>query len=301
MLYQQIEKNKSKTFFIFIIFILFMLLVGSAASYYLLRNVWIGMIGISIFCVFYIPITLWRSQSIVMRMNHAKKITNPDDHLFLFHTVENLAMAARIPTPSIYIIEENSPNAFATGMSPKNASVAVTTALLEKLNREEIEAVIAHEIGHIKNYDVRLMTITLALFSVIAIISDLCLRFIYVRDRENSNIFLVILSIVALLLAPFIGMIIQYSVSRNREYLADATGAELCRNPLALASALEKISSDPDPVDNIPSSSAAMYICDPVKANFNEEEEEEETAQKRIGWFDTHPPVEERIKRLKEM
>lgn len=299
MLYQQIEQNKSKTIWIFLFFILFMMIVGAAASYYLIGNIFYGIIGISIFCCIYIPITMWQSQSIVMRMNHAKKIENPDEHPFLFHTVGNLAMVARIPMPAIYIIEEDSPNAFATGMSPEKASVAVTTALLHKLNREEIEAVIAHEIGHIKNHDVRLMTITLALFSIIAIISDICLRFLFFRERENSNIFLTILSLVALILAPFIGMMIHYGMSRNREYLADATGAELCRNPLALASALEKISNDPDPVDNISSSSAAMYICDPIKAAFDEEGNKIEG--KRAGLFDTHPPVEERIERLRNM
>lgn len=294
MLFEQIETNKKKSIIIVIVFIFLVVLTGAALSYYLVGNLTIGLVSTAIFMSIYVPISISTAKKIVMRMNHARKITTSEQAPQLWNIVEGLSIAARIPLPEIYIIEEDSPNAFAAGLSPSTASVAVTTALLEQLNREELEGVIAHEIAHIKNYDVRLTTISLALVAIIAIISDFATSFIF-RNSDNKNPILLIISLILLILSPVIAQAIHFSLSRNREFLADASGAELCRNPHALASALEKISSNNNKVDNIPRSAASMYISDP----FKKKKTKKQSFISRI--LSTHPPTEERIKRLMNM
>jgi heat shock protein HtpX len=195
--------------------------------------------------------------------------------------------------PRIFIINDPSPNAFATGLKPEKAAVAVTTGLLDRLSREEVEGVIAHEVAHIKNYDVRLSTVTLALVSVIAIMSDIGSRMLFFRSiggrrDQNQNPILLIIGLVLLVLAPLIAMLINMAISRNREFLADASGAELTRNPDALASALEKIANVETPVEQASSASAPLYFSDPLK-------------KKVSGLFSTHPDPVERISRLRQM
>lgn len=228
-----------------------------------------------------------------MKMNRAQEITSVDQQRFLWHTVENMAMVARVPMPRIFIINDPSPNAFATGLKPEKAAVAVTTGLLERLSREEIEGVIAHEVSHIKNYDVRLSTVTLALVSVIAIMSDIGSRMLFFRSiggkrDQNQNPIFMIVGLVLLILAPLIAMLINMAISRNREFLADASGAELTRNPDALASALEKIANVETPVKQASGASAPLYFSDPLK-------------KKVSGLFSTHPDPVERISRLRQM
>lgn len=288
MLFEQIESNKKKTYLIIFIFAMLVLLIGACASYFIMGDYHLGIYSAAVFMIIYIPISISQGKRIVLRMNHAEKVIHPSQAPYLWNTIESLAIVAKIPMPEVYIIHKESPNAFATGFTPEKSAIAVTTALLEKLNREEIEAVIAHEIAHIRNYDVRLTTISLALVSIIAIISDLATRFIFV-GRDNKNPFILLLSLVILLLAPVISMMMHFALSRNREFLADASGAELCRNPLALASALEKISKDPDPVDNISASTAGIYFSEPLKKKYVSK------------LFSTHPPSADRILRLKNM
>ena len=234
------------------------------------------------------------STNIVMKMNRAQEVTSVEEHRFLWHTVENMAMVARVPMPRIFIINDPSPNAFATGLKPEKAAVAVTTGLLERLSREEVEGVIAHEVAHIKNYDVRLSTVTLALVSVIAIMSDIGSRMLFFRSisggrrDQNQNPIFLIIGLVLLVLAPLIAMLINMAISRNREFLADASGAELTRNPDALASALEKIANVETPVEQASSASAPLYFSDPLK-------------KKVSGLFSTHPDPVERISRLRQM
>ncbi|GAB6454221.1 zinc metalloprotease HtpX [Bacillus luti] len=288
MLFEQIERNKRNTIWISIFFVMFVLLMGGVVFWYTFNAFFVGVGVAAAVTAIYVPISLWQSKNIVLKMNHAKQISK-EDNAFLWNTVESLALVARIPMPSLYIIEEDSPNAFAAGFSPEKASIAVTTALLEKLNREEVEAVLAHEVGHIVNYDIRLSTAALALVSVIALFSDLGSRLFFAKDSDNKNPLLIVIAIALIIIAPIIAMIIQLSLSRNREFLADATGAELCRNPEALVSALLKISGDEDPVDNIPRSAASLYFDDPFKK------------KKRTSWFATHPSVEDRIERLRSM
>ena len=293
LLYEQIRKNKVKTVFIVTGFVLFVLLVGAAISYVNYGDAVPGLIFTPIFSLFYVGIVIMSSTNIVMKMNRAQEVTSVEEHRFLWHTVENMAMVARVPMPRIFIINDPSPNAFATGLKPEKAAVAVTTGLLDRLSREEVEGVIAHEVAHIKNYDVRLSTVTLALVSVIAIMSDIGSRMLFFRSiggrrDQNQNPIFLIIGLVLLVLAPLIAMLIYMAISRNREFLADASGAELTRNPDALASALEKIANVETPVEQASSASAPLYFSDPLK-------------KKVSGLFSTHPDPVERISRLRQM
>lgn len=289
LLHKQIESNKRKTVFIVIGFILFLLLVGASVSYIQWGQPLWGAILAGILAIGYTDFMIITSTSVIMAMNHAKEVKRKEDHPFLWHTVEGLAIAGNVPTPRIFIIQDPSPNAFATGISPKNGAVAVTTGLMDRLNREEMEAVLAHEVAHIKNYDIRLATIALALVSVIAILSDFGTRILFWGRRErNVHPILYVAALVLILLSPLIATLIQLAISRNREYLADASGAEICRNPYALASALEKIAGVREPVKEASNSSAMLYFSDPLK-------------KKVAGLFSTHPPAEERIRRLRQM
>ncbi|QUP87054.1 zinc metalloprotease HtpX [Exiguobacterium sp. PFWT01] len=293
LLYEQIRKNKVKTVFIVTGFVLFVLLVGAAISYVNYGDAIPGLIFTPIFSLFYVGIVIMSSTNIVMKMNRAQEVTSVEEHRFLWHTVENMAMVARVPMPRIFIINDPSPNAFATGLKPEKAAVAVTTGLLDRLSREEVEGVIAHEVAHIKNYDVRLSTVTLALVSVIAIMSDIGSRMLFFRSiggrrDQNQNPIFLIIGLVLLVLAPLIAMLINMAISRNREFLADASGAELTRNPDALASALEKIANVETPVEQASSASAPLYFSDPLK-------------KKVSGLFSTHPDPVERISRLRQM
>ncbi|OIJ18972.1 zinc metalloprotease HtpX [Anaerobacillus alkalidiazotrophicus] len=291
LLYEQIQLNKRKTIFIVTVFIVFVITVGSALSYISAGDYITGAVFTAIFASIYTIIILLSSTNVVMSMNHAKEIKSKNENLFLWNSVENLAMVARIPMPRVFIIQDSSPNAFATGTSPKNGAVAVTTGLLDRLNREEVEGVLAHEVAHIKNYDIRLATIALALVSVVAIISDLGSRMIFYarggRDKKQHPAVLII-ALVLLILSPLIASLIKLAISRNREYLADASAVELTRNPNALATALEKISGVRTPVREASNASASLYFADPLK-------------KKVVGLFSTHPPSEERIKRLRKM
>ncbi|WP_214742699.1 zinc metalloprotease HtpX [Exiguobacterium sp. s48] len=294
LLYEQIRKNKIKTVFIVTGFVLFVLLVGAAISYVNYGDALPGLIFTPVFSLFYVGIVIMSSTNIVMKMNRAQEVTSVEEHRFLWHTVENMAMVARVPMPRIFVINDPSPNAFATGLKPEKAAVAVTTGLLDRLSREEVEGVIAHEVAHIKNYDVRLSTVTLALVSVIAIMSDIGSRMLFFRSigggrrDQNQNPIFLIIGLVLLVLAPLIAMLINMAISRNREFLADASGAELTRNPDALASALEKIANVETPVEQASSASAPLYFSDPLK-------------KKVSGLFSTHPDPVERISRLRQM
>ncbi|WP_280771904.1 zinc metalloprotease HtpX [Salipaludibacillus daqingensis] len=291
LLYEQIQRNKTKTVFIVTFFVAFVLAVGAAFSYAMYGDFIIGMILATLISIVYVSIILASSTNVVMKMNHAREIKSVEDHRFLWHTVENMAMVAQIPMPRVFIVKDSSPNAFATGLSPKSGAVAVTSGLMDTLNREEVEGVIAHEIAHIKNYDVRLSTIALALVSVIAIISDIGSRMLFFsrggRNQKQSPVVMII-AIVLLIVAPIIAMMTNLAISRNREYLADASAAELTRNPWALASALENITGVKTPVKEASNSSAPLYFSDPLKKGVK-------------GLFSTHPDPKERIRRLKNM
>ena len=280
MLYNQIKSNKRKTILVVTLYFILFLLVGAGAGYYLMHDPIIGTIAATAFGAIYILIMIRQSTDVVMSMNNATPI-NEDTDCMLKNVVEDMAMVANVPVPKIYIIESDGCNAFATGPSPKNAAVAVTRGLLNTLNREELEAVIAHEMAHIRNYDIRLQTIAVALGAVISIIVQLTLRS---RSNNNNNQAASAFAIVGLLLSLIIAPMINLAISRQREYQADATAVRLTRNPLGLISALEKI-SDNSVVEDAPNDSKGMYIANPLESE----------------WFSTHPKMEKRIEKLKKM
>ena len=240
-------------------------------------------------------LSYYNSDKIVLAMSGAKP-ADKKTYRTLYTTVENLAIASGLPMPRVYVINDPSPNAFATGRDPKHAVVAATTGILEKLNKLELEGVIAHELSHIGNYDTRLMGVVSMLVGSIAILADVFMRSMWFSgrddDRRSSNQIFMILGIVFAILAPIVAMLIQLAISRRREYLADASGALLTRYPDALADALLKIASDPLPVKRATTGTAHFYVSDPFKgkkSNF------------MLNLFSTHPPVQDRVKALREM
>ncbi len=230
-------------------------------------------------------------------MSGAEQVTR-QSHPELFRIVENLTITAGLPLPRIYTIDDTAINAFATGRDPKHAVVCVTTGCLSRLDKTELEGVLAHEISHIGNYDIRFMTLVVVLVGTITLLADWLLRFSFFggksRDRDSGSNPLAIAGLVLALLSPIIATLLQLAVSRQREFLADSTGALLTRYPEGLAKALEKISADQEPLEAANKATAHLYIANPLKNHHDS-----------VGWFaglfNTHPPVEERIKRLREM
>lgn len=296
MLYKQILQNKRKTVLLVTFFSVLVILIGWGISYLFADNPYTGIIVTFIILAIYLPLTYSTASSQVLSMSGAEKIQK-EDHPQLVDIVEELSMAARIPMPDVYIVQDSSPNAFATGIKPEKASVAFTTGLLEQLNREELTGVAAHEIGHIRNYDIRLMTICIALVGVIVMVANIGTRMMIFgggrRSNNNGkqNPILLIISLLLLILAPLAAQFVHLAVSRNREYLADATAVELTRNPIGLIHALQKISGSNTDVEQATSATAAMYIVVPLKRKRNQ----------RNSLFATHPSVENRIQRLENM
>jgi len=265
---------------------------------YLIGIFTIGAVsGVTIAVIIAIIFTLigyYAGDSIILKTSGAKEV-NVKTHAHLWHTVEGLSIAAGISMPKVYVINDTAINAFATGRDYKHASVTVTTGALEKLNRQELEGVIGHELSHIKNYDVRVMMLTTILVGVLVLLSDFMLRsFIFGnKDRENRvHPALIIVALALAILTPIIGELMKLAISRKREYLADANGALLTRYPEGLASALKKIRDDKEPlVEAANKATASLWIENPLR--------------NRKAWlkglFQTHPPIEERIKRLENM
>lgn len=239
----------------------------------------------------------WFSDKIVLRMTGAKPVTL-EENRELYNIVENLAITAGLPLPKIYVMQDPAPNAFATGRDPDHAVVAVTTGLLGMLEKNELEGVIAHELSHIGNRDMLVMTVAVVLAGFVAILADIMLRSMMFgggSDRNKSPVFLII-AIVGIILAPIAAQLIKMAVSRKREYLADASGALLTRYPEGLASALEKISSYGRPMKKTSHATAHLFISDPYAG-----EGKRNIGSKIGGLFQTHPPVSERIKILRGM
>lgn len=242
-------------------------------------------------------ISYYFSDKIVLGISGAKPISQKDNPT-LYRTVENLCLAAGLPTPKIYILEDTAPNAFATGRDPKHAAIAFTTGILQKLNKQELEGVTAHELSHVGNRDTLVMTVVSVLVGTIALLADWFLRSLWFSGRDNdsdskNNALFMALALVAAILAPIVATMIQLAVSRRREYLADASGVLLTRFPEGLASALQKISSDREPLEAANRGTAHLYIINPLKGS--------EVAGFMAGLFNTHPPIQDRIKALREM
>jgi len=255
---------------------------------------------VGIVLILYAVFSYFSSTSVVLSISGAHEVTKEDEWEYV-RRVENLSIGAGLPMPRTWVMEDRAPNAFATGIDPKHSHVVVTRGLLNMMEPAELEAVLSHELSHIGNYDIRLTTIVTLLVGVVALLSDLFLRFTIFgvgsrrNDREGNNgaaqLILVVVAIVLAILAPIAAMAINMAISRKREYLADASGALLCRNPEALARALEKIRDDTNPLKEANKATAQLYFSNPLhdhKSFLND-------------LFDTHPPIDERIKLLRAM
>jgi len=293
-LYSQADSNIRKTWLLMTLFFVLIIIFGWLLSRYF------GSPAILYFAVLFSIFTsvasYWWSDKLVLAMTKSQPISEKDNQE-LFHIVENLCIASGLPMPRIYIMPEAQPNAFATGRDEKHAVVVVTAGLLARLNKTELEGVIAHELSHIKNKDALLQTVIVVLVGIVAIVSDLFLRMSFFgglrSDDEDSraNIIMLVLTLVAAILAPIAATLIQLAISRKREFLADASAGLLTRYPDGLASALEKIATDPTPMRSANNSTAHLFISSPFKG-------------KRAGnWltklFLTHPPIEERVAALR--
>lgn len=299
MLFDQIANNKRKTWILLLVFFLLLALVGYAVGYLFMRSGLGGVIIALIIGLIYALTMIFQSTEIVMSMNGAREVdeqTAPD----LYHVVEDMAMVAQIPMPRVFIIEDSSLNAFATGSNPQNAAVAATSALLAIMNREELEAVMGHEVSHIRNYDIRISTIAVALASAITLLSSMAGRMMWWggagrrrsdndRDGNGLEIIMLVISLLAIVLAPLAATLVQLAISRQREFLADASSVELTRNPQGMINALRKLENSEPMHQHVDDASSALYINDPKKGG---------GLQKL---FYTHPPISERIERLKHM
>lgn len=297
MLYEQIASNKRKTWVLLIVFFLLLAIVGYAVGY-LFMNSGFGGVTIAMILGFIYALTMiFQSTEIVMSMNGAREVDRNEEPV-LYHVVEDMAMVAQIPMPRVYVIDDPGLNAFATGSNPQNAAVVATSGLLEIMNREELEAVIGHEVSHIRNLDIRISTIAVALASAITLLSSMAGRMMWWggasrrsndRDSGGLEIILMILSLLAIVLAPLAATLVQLAISRQREFLADASSVELTRNPQGMINALLKLENSQPMTHHVDDASSALYINDPQKRGF----------LKKL--FYTHPPISERIERLKNM
>lgn len=294
--YEVQDTNKRQSLLVIFAFIIFIVGVVWAIGRifdYGWENTVLALIFSSLFSVG----SWWWGDKLILGISKAKPASK-DEYFTLYTVTENLAMASQIPMPKLYVIEDSAPNAFATGRDPQHGVICVTTGLLEKLDRTELEGVIAHEISHIKNYDTRLMMIVTVLVGMISLLGDWFLRGARIKDEDreekglNSLLFLV--GIILVMFSPLIARLMQLALSRRREFLADSSAAMLTRYPEGLARALEKIALDPEPLEVANKATAHLYIVNPLK-------NAKKGAEWFAGLFNTHPPVEERIRILREM
>ncbi len=299
LVYDRVGQNRRNTFFLLVLFVA--LVAGTAIAV----GIILGMpypyapvliIPVLIFAIF----SYYSSSRVALVISQARPVTKEQEPE-LYRIVENLCIGSGLPMPEVYVIDDGSPNAFATGRDPQHAAIAVTTGLLEKLDKLELEGVIAHELSHIGNYDIRVMTIVVVLVGLVALMADFALRLTFFgagrrrssRGRGGGSAVLIIYAIALLgaILAPIAAQMIRFAISRQREYLADASAALLTRYPEGLARALEKISADPDPLEVANKATAHLYINNPLhehKSFLN-------------NLFTTHPPIAERVRLLRAM
>lgn len=293
-IYTHAESNIRKTWLLVSLFLILIIGLGWAASY-IFHNEGI-LIAAVIFSLVMNIAGFWYSDKVVLALSKAKpiqKIDNPE----LFRIVENLCITAGLPVPKIYISPEKQANAFTAGRDKNHAVLVVTQGLLEKLDKDELEGVVSHELSHIGNKDMLLMTMVVVLVGFVSILSDFLLRSMLFsgfrksndRDSDQAGAILSLIGVLLMVLSPIVATVIQLAISRKREFLADASGALLTRYPEGLARALEKISADPQPMKNVASAAAHLYIANPFRG-------------KSVNTlFLTHPPIEQRIKALREM
>lgn len=296
--YEEQDRNKRASVLVVLFFIIFVTL----ASWLMAKALGYGpgMIGIGlIFSGLLSFAGYWWSDKIILTISGARPADKKTDFNF-FTVAENIAMVARVPVPKLYVIEDTALNAFATGRDPQHAVVCATSGLLASLNRTELEGVVAHELSHVRNYDTRLMSLVTILVGLVTLLGDWFLRGFRFNRRKNNNengqlqMVIFFLGLILALLSPLIAQLIQLAISRKREFLADSSGVMLTRYPAGLARALQKIAADKEPLEAANKATAHLYIENPLKNRHG-----------GVGWFanlfNTHPPVEERIKRLEAM
>jgi len=293
-IYTHTESNVRKTWVLVSLFFILIIGLGWVASY-VFENQAILVYAV-VFSLVMNVASFWYSDKVILMITRAKPLEKKDNPE-LYRIIENLCIAAGLPLPRIYITPEAQPNAFATGRNADHAVIAVTQGLLAKLNKQELEGVIAHELSHIGNKDMMLMTMVVVLVGFVSILSDMFLRsmlFGGIRKRDSrgggqAGAILALAGVVLMVLSPLIAILIQMAISRKREFLADASGALLTRYPEGLARALAKIAADPTPIKNVATATAHLYISSPFRG------------KSLSAFFLTHPPIEQRIKALKEM
>lgn len=293
-MYNQIDSNKRKSWILIALFVGLLALVGYVYGY-VTETGYVGLILALTISIIWSLISWFAGSRMTLWSCGASELTDKSQFPTLWNVVENLSITAGIPMPRVYVVDDPSPNAFATGRDPKHASVAVTTGLLRILDRTELEGVLSHELSHVKNLDTRIMILSAVLVGAIIMLGDWMFHGSLFgrrgRDRDNGNI-LMILGIVFILLAPLIGQLIQMAISRKREYLADASGALLTRYPDGLASALEKIRDVAMPMKQTSNATNHLWISDPTAKSFGE---------RVSGLLSTHPPINDRINLLRKM
>ncbi|HZB83856.1 MAG TPA: M48 family metallopeptidase [Rubrobacteraceae bacterium] len=296
----RIAINKRNSLLLIAAFLAFITVFGYIIGYAWLGNPAEAVFGLVLALVVGIIsglATYYGGDRMVLAASHAREVTH-DEAPVLFNVIEEMTIAAGLPMPKVYIIDDTAPNAFATGRDPEHASVAVTSGLLEKLNRDELQGVIAHEMSHVGNFDIRYAMLVGILVGTTVLISDFFLRGLWFgggRRREGgggqAQLIMMAIAIVLAILAPIFARLLQLSISRQREYLADASAVQLTRNPKALADALQKISGDQEVLEVANRATAHLYIVNPIK----------KFEKRAKGIFSTHPPIEERIKILRSM
>lgn len=295
-MYEQIAQNKRNSIFLVIIFVCLILVLAEVVGLY----TGLGYSAVSVAAIISIVMALvgyFSGDKIILGISRAKPVQKKDNPQ-LYNVVEELTVAGGIPMPKIYIIDDTAPNAFATGRNPKNASVAITTGLLQKLKRDQLQGVMAHELSHVKNYDILFCTIITILVGMVALMSDFMMRnMFYGRSRSRDskgggNAIILIAGLLLAALAPLFAQILKFAVSRQREYLADASSVQLTRYPEGLASALEIIANDKEVLEVANRATQHLYIVNPIKPF-------ESRAKNNV--FSTHPPIEERVRRLRSM
>ena len=294
--YDHIAENKRKTVLLIGTFLVLIMALGwtFSAAYNEPVILWLAVIFSTVMSL----ISYYFSADITLALSSAK-LVDRNTNQELYRLVENLCIAAGLPTPKIYMIEDTAMNAFATGRDPQHAIIVFTTGIIERLNRQELEGVAAHELSHIGNYDIRVMTIVVILVGIITLLADLLLRMSFRggrRSKDGANGIILIVGVALALLTPVFATLLQLAVSRKREFLADASGALLTRYPDGLASALEKLSADTEPLEAANKATAHLYIVNPLK---------DYKGRAGVGWFaglfNTHPPIAERVARLRQM
>lgn len=294
----QITKNKRKSWLIIASFIVVIAALGWLFGQALEAGYSLFIIA-TVMAILTSGLSYFFADKVALSMAKATEVTKKDEPR-LYRTVENLSIGAGItPPPKVYVIEDEAINAFATGRDPKHAAVAVTRGALQKLNDLELEGVIAHELSHIQNYDIRTMTIAVVLVGMIALAAEFFLRaqiFGGRRNRREGGGLVILFALLGAILAPLIANLLKLALSRQREFLADSSAALLTRYPDGLANALTKISLDPKGLENANAATAHLYINDPLRVN-----DDEGVSKRAANLFSTHPPVEERIRRLREM